>query len=85
MIDIPVVATLLSLSPHFNISIQSLASVDTSILLAFIPCSMVNTFFPIVFVSSYRLLPNVLHTYFYAIYRTVSFRALLQREDRRIG
>jgi len=46
MIDIPVVATLLSLSPHFNISIQSLASVDTSILLAFIPCSMVNTFFP---------------------------------------
>lgn len=28
MIDIPVVITLLSLSPHFNVSIQSLASVD---------------------------------------------------------
>jgi len=28
MIDIPVVATLLSLSPYFNVSIQSLASVD---------------------------------------------------------
>jgi len=31
MVDISVVATLLSLSPDSNISIQTLASVDTSI------------------------------------------------------
>ena len=42
-------------------------------------------FFPYCLCLVLQTITNVLHAYFYAIYRTVSFRALLQRENRRTG